>query len=52
METNKRSTREELLRRFKATQTRKREYVAELEKEMKAEFKQRTRQDATYFEVW
>ena len=28
------------------------EYVAKLEKEMKEEFKKRTGQEATYFEVW
>lgn len=52
METNKAITREELLKRFNAAKTRKREYVDKLEKVMKAEFKQRTGQDATYFEVW
>ena len=46
-EKNSKITREEALRRLL-----KREYVAKLEKEMKEEFKKRTGQEATYFEVW
>lgn len=45
-------TKEEAVRRFEAARKRKREYVAKLEQKMKAEYKKRTNQDATYFEVW
>ena len=47
-----RLTREEALRRLETARKLKREYVAKLEKEMKEEFKKRTGQEATYFEVW
>lgn len=44
-------TREDALRRLEETRKLKREYVKELEK-MKEDFKKRTGQEATYFEVW
>ncbi len=53
METNKKKmTREEAMRRFMAAKQRKREYIVELEARMKAEYKMRTGNEATYFEVW
>ena len=51
-EKNSKITREEALRRLETARKLKREYVAKLEKEMKEEFKKRTGQEATYFEVW
>lgn len=51
-EKNSKITREEALRRLETARKPKREYVAKLEKEMKEEFKKRTGQEATYFEVW
>ena len=51
-EKNSKITREEALRRLETARKLKREYVANLEKEMKEEFKNRTGQEATYFEVW
>lgn len=44
--------REEVLRRFKASKKRKKEFLEKMEKEMRAEFKNRTGKDATCFEVW
>ena len=51
-EKNSKITREEALRRLETARKLKREYVAKLEKEMKEEFKKRTGQEASYFEVW
>ena len=51
-EKNSKITREEALRRLETARKLKREYVAKLEKETKEEFKKRTGQEATYFEVW
>ena len=51
-EKNSKITREEALRRLESARKLKREYVAKLEKVMKEEFKIRTGQEATYFEVW
>ena len=51
-EKNSKITREEALRRLETARKLKREYVAKLEKERKEEFKKRTGQEATYFEVW
>ena len=51
-EKNSKITREEALRRLETARKLKREYVAKLENEMKEEFKKRTGQEATYFEVW
>ena len=51
-EKNSKITREEALRRLETARKLKREYVAKLETEMKEEFKKRTGQEATYFEVW
>lgn len=51
-EKNSKITREEALRRLETARKLKREYVAKLGKEMKEEFKKRTGQEATYFEVW
>lgn len=51
-EGTKKMTREDALRRLEETRRLKREYVKELEKKMKEDFKKRTGQDATYFEVW
>lgn len=51
-EKNSKITKEEALRRLETARKQKREYVAKLEKEMKEEFKKRTGQEATYFEVW
>ena len=51
-EKNSKITREEALRRLETARKLKREYVAKLAKEMKEEFKKRTGQEATYFEVW
>ncbi len=48
----KKMTREDALRRLEEARKLKREYVKELEKKMKEDFKKRTGQDATYFEVW
>lgn len=48
----KKMTREDALRRLEEARRLKREYVKELEKKMKEDFKKRTGQDATYFEVW
>ena len=48
----KKMTREDALHRLEAARRLKREYVKELEKKMKEDFKKRTGQDATYFEVW
>ena len=49
---NVKMTREEALRRFEASRKRKHDFVEKLEKKMKAEYKKRTGQDATFFEVW
>lgn len=51
-DSTKKMTREDALRRLEEARKLKREYVKELEKKMKEEFKRRTGQDATYFEVW
>ena len=51
-EGTKKMTREDALRRLEEARRLKREYVKELEKKMKEDFKKRTGQDATYFEVW
>ena len=51
-ESTKKMTREDALRRLEETRKLKREYVKELEKKMKEDFKKRTGQEATYFEVW
>ena len=48
----KKMTREDALRRLEEARRLKREYVKEREKKMKEDFKKRTGQDATYFEVW
>jgi len=48
----KKMTCEDALRRLEEAGRLKREYVKELEKKMKEDFKKRTGQDATYFEVW
>lgn len=48
----KKMTREDALHRLEEARRLKREYVKELEKKMKEDFKKRTGQDATYFEVW
>ena len=48
----KKMTCEDALRRLEEARRLKREYVKELEKKMKEDFKKRTGQDATYFEVW
>lgn len=48
----KNMTREDVVKRFEASKMRKREYIKQLEAEMKVEFKKRTGQEATYFEVW
>ena len=50
-ESTKKMTREDALRRLEEARKLKREYVKELEKKMKEDFKKRTGQDATYFEV-
>lgn len=44
--------REEIANRFEAARQKKRDYVEQLEQKMKADFKERTNQEATYFEVW
>lgn len=49
---SKKMTREDALHRMEEARRLKREYVKELEKKMKEDFKKRTGQDATYFEVW
>lgn len=51
-ESTKKMTREDALRRLEEARKLKREYVKELEKKMKEDFKKRTGQEATYFEVW
>ena len=51
-ESTKKMTCEDALRRLEEARKLKREYVKELEKKMKEDFKKRTGQDATYFEVW
>ena len=51
-EGTKKMTREDALRRLEEARRLKREYVKELGKEMKEDFKKRTGQDATLFEVW
>ena len=51
-EGTKKMTREDALRRLEEARRLKREYVKQLEKKMKEDFKKRTGQDATYFEVW
>ena len=51
-ESTKKITREDALRRLEEARNLKREYVEELEKKMKEDFKKRTGQEATYFEVW
>ena len=48
----KQMTREDVLQRFEATRKKKQEYITKLEKELKAEFKKRTGEEATIFEVW
>lgn len=48
----KKLTREDALRRLEEAKKPKREYVKELEKKMKEDFKKRKGQEATYFEVW
>ena len=45
-------TREEALRRFKASCKRKKEFVARLEEEMKSDYRKSTGKEAIYFEVW
>ena len=52
LDCTKKMTREDALRRLKEARRLKREYVKELEKKMKEDFKKRTGQDAIYFEVW
>lgn len=44
--------RQEIAKRFEAARQKKRDYVKQLEKKLKADFKERTNQEATYFEVW
>ena len=51
-DSTKKMTREDALRRLEEARKLKREYVKELEKKMKEDFKKRTGQDAIYFEVW
>lgn len=51
-ESTKKMTREDALRRLEEARRLKREYVKEPGKKMKADFKKRTGQEATYFEVW
>ena len=48
-ESTKKMTREDALRRLEEARKLKREYVKELEKKMKEDFKKRTGQEATYF---
>lgn len=49
---SKKMTREDALYRLEEARRLKREYVKELEKKMKEDFKKRTGEEATYFEVW
>lgn len=49
---SKKITREDALRRMEEARRLKSEYVKELEKKMKEDFKKRTGEEATYFEVW
>lgn len=49
---SKKVTREDALYRLEEARRLKREYVKELEKKMKEDFKKRTGEEATYFEVW
>lgn len=44
--------REDALRRLEEARKLKREYVKGLEKKMKEDFKKRTGEETTYFEVW
>lgn len=44
-------TREEAIKRFRATKRKKQEYVTKLEAEMKASYEQRTGLKANYFSV-
>ncbi len=45
-------TREEFKRRLAAHRRRKQELAKRLEQEMRAEFKERTGQEAVSFEIW
>lgn len=44
-------TREEALRRFQASVAKKKEFIAELEKSMREEYRKETGQEAKYFSV-
>ena len=52
MDKEQQKKRDEALRRFKEAKRRKREYIEKIEVVMKREFKERTGQEATIFEVW
>ena len=52
MDKDQQKKRDEALRRFKEAKRRKREYIEKIEVVMKREFKERTGQEATIFEVW
>ena len=44
--------RDDLIRRFKASRDRKRAHLIELEKSMRAEYKEKMGVEAKYFNVW
>lgn len=43
------NTREDILRRYKATMERKRQRLAEIESDMRKRFKERTGEEPSYF---